>query len=221
MNTPIKVAMADDHQTLLDTMMNHFSALQPQTLIEMVWTANSKEKLLEKLRTSRFLPDILLLDISFKNSSSDEGILACEVIRKKYPQIKVIFFTQIGEELSVTVRRALALKPEGYLLKTKQFKDLLDVIRQVQRGFKFCDPEVQHLTEEELIELTPREKEVLLLTCRYGLRPADIAKKLSISVHTVNTHKKNLKNKVVGNQCADFTLRQQAHSKGYLDLNSK
>lgn len=216
MNTPIKVAMADDNQLLLAGLKDFFRENQDETPIEMVWTAHSPELLLEKLRTARFLPDILLLDISFQGAVGKEGIALCKEIKENYPAVKIIFFTMYGKYSKLTVRKALQHNPNGYLLKSQSLREVVDGIRQVYRKCSVWGPGIFDLAQEERPVLSPREEEILLLISN-GHRPGEMAELLHVSVDTINTHKKNLKRKIAKCQCSDIELYKAAVQWGYLE----
>ena len=216
MNTPIKVAMADDHQSLLIGLKDFFKENQDQIPIEMVWTAQSPELLLEKLRTAKYLPDILLLDISFQGAVGKEGITLCKAVKENYPEVKIIFFTMYGKYSKLTVRKALENKPNGYLLKSQSLEEVADGIRQVYRKCSVWGPGIHELAQEERPVLSPREEEVLVLISK-GYRPGEMAEMLHVSVDTINTHKKNLKRKIAKCQCSDVELYKEAVRLGYLE----
>ena len=101
------------------------------------------------------------------------GIDACQEIRNLLPQIEVVMLTASGEEESVTA--SLVAGAQEYVLKVAGRDELLKALRAVGRGESILDPSVTKIVTEgfsrlivrerqrEVEQLTPREKQVLLL----------------------------------------------------------
>jgi DNA-binding NarL/FixJ family response regulator len=91
----------------------------------------------------------------------------------------------------------------GYLLKNCAFKELAEALATVQAGNAYISPSVASVVVEKLISpqaaedtavphtLTPREREVLQLLAE-GIKVSEVARKLHVSIKTVQTHRRNL-----------------------------
>ena len=100
-----------------------------------------------------------------------------------------------------TVRQALAAGATGYLVKGAQSSELLEAIRAVTRGERYLHSSVTGAIVDDSMRwlqsgpMSVREREVLTLLAS-GHAPAEIARRLNISVHTVRRHVANLSEKL-------------------------
>ena len=141
------------------------------------------------------LPDLILLDIRLPGM---DGLGAIEEFRQSSPNAKIIILTQSSQEEDVL--RAISLGASGYLLKSTTLDNLIDGIRTVANGGASLDAGVAKFILNTLKSiqtgeredddsglLSERELQVLSLLAE-GLAKKEIAKKLSISYATVDTH---------------------------------
>lgn len=146
--------------------------------------------------------DIFLLDIHLPGVDAE---LVLESIRKNNPSQKVIYLTMMRG--SRIVHKLEKLGFQGYLLKNATIVELTNAIEIVAKGGQYYSPELElsnnHLPDyrntitvnaAESI-LSDREVEVLQLVCQ-EYSNAQIAEKLFLSVGTVDTHRKNIINKL-------------------------
>lgn len=145
-------------------------------------------------------PDIILLDISLPDI---DGLELCDTIRKKNKQVKIIGLTSTNEAGIIT--QFLAKGGNGYLLKNMERDELLTAIDEVMDNKIFLSKSAnqklleQFKTVSEAIHSTPvltrREKEIIVLL-HEGMNGPQIAEKLFLSPYTVETHRKNLMQKL-------------------------
>lgn len=137
-------------------------------------------------------PDLILCDVKIKGSLS--GIDLIRHLRADH-QFKVIYLTAYGDENLLA--EAWKTKPEAFLLKPYSEKQLLvtlklafDVKEPATIPLKPDDPKVKAYTD-----LSIREREILALVAK-GHSSKEISEELFISIHTVDTHRKNILGKM-------------------------
>jgi len=148
-------------------------------------------------------PDVVVLDIAMPNLS---GTDAAERISEILPNTAIVILSMHSDEGYIL--RALKAGVRGYLLKDSAEGDLIQAIKTVSEGKAFFSPEVSKMLAEDYVReirtrrvedsydlLTPREREVLHLLAE-GKSNKDIATALNLSVYTVETHRRNLQEKL-------------------------
>lgn len=146
------------------------------------------------------LPEIILLDISLPDI---DGLQLCEKIREKNKYSKIIGLTSTNDASIIT--QLLHRGANGYLLKNMERSELIEAIDKVMDGKIFLSKAANEKVLEQFLSvsialnglpsLTRREKELLQLLDN-GLNGPQIAEKLIISHFTVETHRKNLMQKL-------------------------
>lgn len=180
----ITVAIAEDHQALIDGIQSY---LEYEDDITIVGHANDGEQLLELLEKRP--PNIVLCDIRMPKV---DGIAATKIIQKKYPNTKVVAFTMFDQEEAV--RQMLLAGAVGYILKNSSLAIVKEAIRTVAEGKTYFDTNIHLPTTEKNSSksvLSKREKEILDLIAR-GKTSHEIADELFIGKSTVDTHRKNM-----------------------------
>jgi len=191
----INILIADDHQLLIDGIKAALSGIPD---LNIAAEACNGYQVIEKLEDG--VPvDIILMDI---NMPKLDGLSATKMVHKKFPSVKVIALSQYDEKRFV--KQMVKNGAMGYLLKDSS-KDVLEAaIRTVYEGqHYFCDRLSLRLINQELKmedtkslfpKLTEREVEILRLIGQ-ELSSQEIADKLFISFHTVESHRANLMSK--------------------------
>ena len=179
----ITLAIAEDHQALLDGMKLLFKN-EPDIMI--VGEANDGEALIKLVKSKR--PSVVITDIRMPKC---DGITATKIIKKKYPQIKVIAFSMFDQVDAIEQMRLAGAS--GYILKNSSLQTVLMAIRSVARNEPFFDNAIiaKDETSKETIKFSSREKEILRLIAE-GKSTQEIADALEIGKSTVDTHRKNL-----------------------------
>lgn len=191
LKNPIKVFIVDDHQMVIEGIK---SLLQNEIGIDLVGFANTAERCRQffKMQTC----DVILMDISLPDIS---GIELSEIIKKKYPKIKIIALSTHNQ--GTYVRKMMESGANGYLLKNADKHEILKAIETVFKGTNYLTFEAERALRYEnelqnkLPKLTKREKEVLIYIVE-GLTNILISEKLFISIDTVDSHRKNLHTKL-------------------------
>ncbi len=194
---PLRVMIVDDHQIVREGMR---MALEVEQDLEIVGEAGAGREAVEKAR--QLEPDLIIMDITMPGMS---GIDACQEIRDLLPECRVIMLTASGDEESVTA--ALMAGAQGYVLKAAGREDLLRALRAVGRGEVILDPTVTRIVAEgfsrlvsrerqqEVEQLTAREKEVLVLVAR-GATNREVGDQLVISEFTARNMVSNMLGKL-------------------------
>lgn len=185
----IRVYMVDDH-ALVRTGMRMI--LSTETDIEVIGEADSGEEALPQIR--KLKPDIVLCDLHLPGIS---GLEVTERIVKGDYGTRVIVVSVLED--GPMPKRLIAAGAAGYVGKAGDAKELLRAIRDVSLGKRYLASGVaQNLAlsgiggdASPFDALSPREMEVAMLLMQ-GLRQEEIARRLSLSAKTVNTHKTRL-----------------------------
>jgi DNA-binding NarL/FixJ family response regulator len=192
----IRILIADDHTLFREGLR---ALLISVSEIEVVGEAASGQDTVEKAVVLQ--PDVILMDIQMPELN---GIEATRRILRANPHIGIIMLTMFKDDDSVFA--AMRAGARGYVLKGVDQSVLLRAVRAVANGESLFSPEIaQRLMHffanlpaappEVFPELTPREREVLVLIAQ-GDTNADIAAKLTLSVKTVRNHVSNIFSKL-------------------------
>ncbi|MEO7266055.1 MAG: response regulator transcription factor [Ferruginibacter sp.] len=191
----IKVLVYDDSQARRESLA---ALLQLMDTMECVGSFGDCSNVLEEMETHQ--PDVVLMDIEMPNVNGIEGV---RIIKKKYPQIKIIMQTAFEDNDKIFA--ALQYGAEGYILKKASIQSITQSIDEVYKGGAFMTPSVAmkvmnyfNQNNKDSIpdyKLTIKEKEVLQHLSD-GLSYKMAADKMGISYYTVNTHVKNVYEKL-------------------------
>ncbi|WP_377866867.1 response regulator [Bacillus sp. R86525] len=183
----IKILVVDDHAFLRDAIR---SILEVESDMKVVGEASSGDEVLGKVEECR--PDCILMDI---NLPGKNGIEATGLVKKKYPNCRVLVFTMY--EHDEYLMDALQSGADGYLLKDSSSEQVVAAIRMLYQGDSVIHPRMtkklityhqqQLKLEPNENELTEREKEILFELVK-GLSNKEIAEVLYISDKTVKIH---------------------------------
>jgi two-component system nitrate/nitrite response regulator NarL len=193
MNNPIKIIIADDHLLFIDGLKR---LLEDDKSMEVINVANNGKELMHILQTH--LPDLILMDI---NMPKMNGLSATQMIQQAYPYIQVIMLSTYNEKHLIEKARENGAK--GYLLKNINQTDLLSTIRKVMRGENsfptHTEKNIRDFEDEDSFlkqsNLTRREVEIIQLI-KTSQSNRQIAEKLFLSIYTVETHRKNIMQKL-------------------------
>ena len=189
----IRVYLLDDHALVRAGMR---MILSSQTDIEVVGEADSGELALPEVR--RLQPDVVLCDLHLPGVS---GLEVTERIIKGQPHTRVIIVSMLED--GPMPKRLLEAGASGYVGKGGDASELLRAVREVALGRRYlCSSVAQHMALAHLDGgqspfdlLSPRELEVAMLLVQ-GMRQEEIARRLSLSAKTINTHKARLFDKL-------------------------
>lgn len=193
----IRLLIADDHQVLRDGLK---AMLTNHRELEVVAEASNGMEVLEALEKHEV--DIVLLDI---NMPILDGVETCKKLKKLHPFVKVLALTMYDE--GTLISRMVKNGAKGYILKNTGKEKLVDAIKTVQNGDTYFSEGVKDALINSMIvekgkstssympNLTRREKEIIKLIVNEQTT-AEIAEQLFISEKTVETHRKNLLQKL-------------------------
>jgi DNA-binding NarL/FixJ family response regulator len=203
----IRLLLADDHQLMRQGLK---SLIQTEPDMEVVGEAGNGSEtvtLATKLR-----PHVVVMDIAMPDLN---GIEATRQIIHANPQTKVIALS--GHDTKQFVREMLSAGASAYLLKKRAYEELLQAVREVMQGRKFLSPDVAEGVVDAYVELssmssdrpafivlTNREREVLQQLAE-GRATKEMADALSVSVKTVETHRRNIMEKLNLHSVAELT----------------
>ena len=185
----IRVYVVDDHALVRAGMRMILSA---EADIEVVGEAESGEDALPEIRALK--PDIVLCDLHLPGVSGLE--VTERIVRGEYgPKVIVVSVLEDGP----MPKRMIASGAAGYVGKGGDARELLRAVREVASGRRFLASRVAQslalsgldATESPFDSLSPRETEVAMLLVQ-GMRQEEIARRLSLSAKTINTHKTRL-----------------------------
>jgi DNA-binding NarL/FixJ family response regulator len=204
----IRILLADDHNVIRRGLR---LLLESHLEFTVVGEAADGRQAVEQAIATR--PDVAVLDISMPHLSGTE---AAERITALLPSTAIVILSMHSDEAYVL--RALKAGAKGYLLKDSAEGDLIDAIRAVSTGKAFFSPEVSRMLAEDYMReikargvqdsyqlLTGREREILHLLAE-GKTNKDIASLLNLSLYTVETHRRNLHEKLNLHSLAELIL---------------
>ena len=191
MTQPIRILIVDDHDLFRAGLRSLLANVQD---IEVIGEAGTGREAMTSV--PRLNPDVVLMDILMPELN---GLDATARIAAQFPSARVIMLSMYSaEEYVIQARRAGAF---GYLLKNVGLAELEGAIKAVMRGETFLSSSIPKAVIERYAErtqgnkafggLTSRQREVLQLVAE-GNKSKEIAKKLEISVKTVELHRTQL-----------------------------
>jgi DNA-binding NarL/FixJ family response regulator len=194
----MRIITVDDHEVVRQGLR---SILETQPGWSVVGEAGDGREAVE--RAGELRPDIMIMDISMPCLN---GLEATHQILKNYPEIRILVLTLHDNDH--LLRQVLASGARGYLLKSDASRELIIAVEALSlnrvyfspkvTGFvlnRFADRAAKCDTEEPASPLTSREREVVQLVAE-GKSNKEAAGILKISVKTVETHRKNIMDKL-------------------------
>lgn len=190
-----KVFLVDDHGVLRQGMQK---LINLEKDFEVCGEASDASEALARLPLSK--ADIALVDLGLKGTG---GLELIKALKQKMPKLLILVMSMFEE--SMYAERALRAGAKGYIMKTEPVDQVLAALRRVASGKtylsqamsdrmldKMSDPETGTTPVEVLSD---RELEVFQALGK-GLKPAEIADQLHISVKTVETYREQIKMKL-------------------------
>lgn len=195
MNPAIKIALVDDEVLFRKGIA---FLLQREDNIEILFEASDGEELISNLEKIEVKPDIIIMDLKMPVLN---GVEATRIIRKSYPDIKIIALTSYDTKSFIA--NMIQVGAVAYLIKNTTPKDLIHTINEVaKKGFYYSE-NVLKIIQETIVSsknskgqletsfLSPREIEILQLICLQKTT-TEIAEHLFLSPRTVEGHRNNL-----------------------------
>lgn len=194
--------ICEDHRIVYDGLELLLKNNKDFSIVGYAATGNELRPLLKSKK-----PDIVILDL---NLPDIDGFTLLKEIRKESNNIKVLILTMYHD--SFLIEKAESEGASAYLLKNSSNEELLSALGSVDSGRFF----VTHTVQQEIdrkkmyrdrfaqkMKLTRRELEIVQRLAR-GLTSQEIADQLFLSLHTVETHRKNIFRKLEINNIADL-----------------
>lgn len=204
----IRILLADDHN-VMRRGLRLLLETQPEFLV--VGEAADGHAAVEQAKAAN--PDVVVLDIAMPHLN---GADAAQRIVEALPNTAIVILSMHSDEGYVL--RALKAGAKGYLVKDSAEGDLIEAIKAVSEGKAFFSPEISKMLAEDYVRdirargvedsyglLTAREREVLQLLAE-GKSNKDIASMLNLSLFTVETHRRNLQEKLNLHSLAELIL---------------
>jgi two-component system, NarL family, response regulator NreC len=203
-----RILLADDH-TLMRQGLRQI--LEQNGNFEVIAEANSGLEAVEL--AEKHHPDVAIIDIAMKELN---GIEATAQILKHSSHTVILILSMYSDERYVI--RAIKAGARGYVLKNSAGDELVHAIQQVQRGNAYFSPAVAKVFQENhgrLAEvgnaadryelLTERERQIYQLLAE-GNSNKDIANRLNLSLHTIETHRWRVMEKMDLHSTAELVL---------------
>jgi DNA-binding NarL/FixJ family response regulator len=204
---PIELIITDDHAIFREGLGFVISQIPD---FKLVGEASNGLELIELLKNLK--ADIILLDISMPQM---DGIEATSKILAKNPNQKIITLSSFGQE--AYYYKMIKAGVMGFVEKKAGKTELEEAIRTVASGQNYFPQGIlrqlifkvsnsgEEAIQNDLINLTNREKEVLLLICQ-GFSNTEIGEKLFLSPKTIDNHRTNLLQKTNTRNSANLVM---------------
>lgn len=196
----IKIIILDDHPLITDGVA---SLLASSERYNLVFSVHSWESLLSAILEYR--PDILILDLNIHGKNILNKI---DDLKLRFPEPKILVFSSYNTPS--LVKKALSKDVDGYLLKDTTRTELLEALDTMTLGAQFigervaipkkgfvkrmANNEIKDIFENSSV-LSIRELEVVKYIVE-GLESQQVAERMFISKHTVQSHRKNILKKL-------------------------
>ena len=203
MEKEIKIIVVDDHKAFRIGLVAVMEMIDNVNVIGDVATGNELFRLLQINK-----PDIIFMDI---NLTEENGIDLTRRVLSKYQEIVVIAITSSDEAYNLI--EMLDAGASAFILKNAGNKEIQDAIDTVRNGKTYFSREFLFLTKQFApktkkkpnIKLSDREREILGLICK-GMSNKEIANIIDLSIHTVDTHRRNLLDKTGARNTASLVM---------------
>lgn len=202
----IKVLVVDDHPMVLEGMKSMLSQI---SFVDLTGTAVNAYEAVEQIKTTT--PDIVITDINMPEIS---GIDLALKIRNEFAVVKVIAMSTFKERSYIS--QMIQNGALGYLIKSASKEEIEEAILSVYEGKLYMSLDVNLSSSEKnelknIPVLSSREKEILQLIAD-GFTNPQIAAKLFLSFHTVDSHRKNILTKFGVNNTASLIKLAAKHN---------
>jgi DNA-binding NarL/FixJ family response regulator len=193
----ILIGLVDDQQLFRGGLA---SLIQSVSGFRLFSEAENGKMFIKQLESAAILPDIALIDMHMPEMN---GVELNEILQQQYPSIKVLILSVYDQERFIA--KMIEAGACGYLTKNCEINELVTAVNTTYKnGFYFNQATLQAMRKAAQykgsdikninnisIELTAREKEILVLLCKEYTTP-EIGEQLFISPRTVEGHRNNL-----------------------------
>jgi two-component system response regulator NreC len=201
-----RIILADDHRMFREGLR---SLLRDEAGFQLVGEADDGRTAVEMVKTHS--ADVVVMDLRMPDLNGIDATRACLVAN---PHVKVIGLSAYGDDKTIT--EMLRAGASGYVLKESAFEELVAAIHTVLKDKVYLSPSATGAlvadyarrpsadTPTAFSFLSPREREVLQLIAE-GKATKEAAAQLHVSVKTVETHRRNLMEKLQVDSVAALT----------------
>jgi len=204
-----RILLADDHQIVREGL---HSLLAQHDDMEVVGEARDGRSAVEMAK--ELSPDVVIMDVGMPHLN---GIEATRQILNREPGAKVVALSMHADRRFMG--EMLKAGAKGYLLKDGAFEELATAIRSVIADKVYLSPRIADVVVDDYVrrtpgtnggdssafaKLTPREREVLQLMAE-GRATKEIAMDLKVSIKTVETHRRQIMEKLNIHSVAELT----------------
>jgi DNA-binding NarL/FixJ family response regulator len=205
MTMSIRVLLVDDHEVVREGLR---SLIAQQSDMEVVGEAGTAQDAIDLAEVHQ--PDVVVLDVGMPDMN---GVAITERLHNEHPNMRVLALSIHDDKRFVT--GMLGAGATGYLTKDCALNELARAIRVVTAGKTYLAPTLaasvietyqgQHEgTAGDKPKLSPRERDVVQLIAE-GLTTKQIAERLFLSTRTVETHRRNIMEKLELRGVAELT----------------
>lgn len=193
----ISILLADDHKILREGLR---SLIEKERELELIGEADNGKTAVQM--ACELKPDVVIMDVGMPDLN---GIEATKQIMTCAPGCKVLAFSMHSDKRFVL--EMLRAGARGYLLKESAFEELVNAVRSVVSNHMYLSSGITDIVVDDYVHLmthgnespesslTHREQDVLKLYAD-GKNTKQIAAQLNISVKTIETHRRNIMNKL-------------------------
>ncbi|MFD1003319.1 response regulator transcription factor [Ohtaekwangia kribbensis] len=191
---PLTIAIIEDHPVVVEGLQRILVNDLPVQTIREYYTGMD---FLEDIKKGNYSVDVVLLDITLPDVN---GIELCREIKSSLPDTYILGFSNHNDRS--LVMQLLANGASGYILKNASAGELVGCILQALDGQVAFSEEIKKIISKPSAQqlkaippLTRREKQILKMIAE-GKTSTDIAKELMVSPFTIETHRRNLMQKM-------------------------
>jgi DNA-binding NarL/FixJ family response regulator len=198
----IRIFIADDHKIIRDGLKALINKESGMEVIAEAENGRETVRLVQKLR-----PNVVIMDVSMPDMN---GIDATRKITEEALDVRVIALSMHTDRRFIL--GMLEAGASGYILKDCAFEEVATAIRKVAGGNAYLSPRIAEVVVKGYLGktpgvcyvLTPREREVLQLLAE-GMAAKEIAMRLNVSAKTIETHRRNMMEKLNMRSIAELT----------------
>jgi DNA-binding NarL/FixJ family response regulator len=203
----VRLLLADDHALLREGLK---ALIESEAGFAVVGEAGNGMETVTLAGTTA--PHVVIMDVAMPDLN---GIEATRKIIAAHPHVHVVALS--GHASKEFVREMLSAGASAYVLKNRAYEELVRAIKEVMQGRKYLSPDIARGVIDDYVEisnsisdhpaftvLTGREREVLQQLAE-GKSTKEMADALGVSVKTVETHRRNIMEKLDLHSVAELT----------------
>ncbi|MFZ7116733.1 MAG: response regulator [Bacteroidota bacterium] len=186
MNETIKLIIADDHPIFRDGLN---VVLKRHDFISKITQASDGLEVIRLLESEAY--NVILMDIKMEPMN---GVQATEIIRSRFPEVKIIALSMFGEERYIN--EMISKGASGYLLKNSDKSEIIQAIKNVIKGKTYFSKEVADFIVEKIVEEKSRNSETfrysedrmreVIFLVSHEKTSKEIATLMNLSVRTID-----------------------------------